>query len=64
VPVFQFTFFTDDGPDVYVIEGAAAMGEAVDALFSAREFELPSPYDICEFKMLTANSVIRVGDAG
>jgi hypothetical protein len=62
VPVFQFTFFTDNGPDVYIVTDAVTWLEAAEALTGAREFELPSPRVIVEIAQITTNSVIRVGD--
>jgi len=60
-PVFQFTFFVkDDHPDVYIVTNASNQLEAHIALWGAREFELPDPYDPLEIVLLTTNSVIKV----
>jgi hypothetical protein len=61
-PVFKFTFFTDDGPDVYLVDAAATWLEAAEALTGAREFELHDPYDTVEIRQLTTNSVIKAGE--
>jgi hypothetical protein len=63
VPVFQFTFFTDDGPDVYVVPDAMTWLEATEAVWRERAAELLQlPNNDVEIKELTTNSMILVED--
>jgi hypothetical protein len=61
MPVFQFTFFADDGPDVYIVTDAVTWLEAAEALLGARTYEGYDPHATLEITLLTTNSVIRVG---
>jgi hypothetical protein len=60
-PVYRFTVFTEDGPDVYIVDNANTPGEAMAAFWDERKYELAGHYaDEIELTLLTTNSMIHV----